>query len=208
MKEKLYDLLVNRSPRVRERYRCKRDGGMGRLAGLGYLVWLNLRYGLFTGPQGVLLPDAAVRLPRGGSESSRSVRIPPGQLARQLAGYDVISFDVFDTLLFRPFSDPGDLFELVGLDLDYPGFRRQRIRAEERARQESRESAETREVTLAEIWKILERETGIPQSKGMQTEWERERRCCFANPYLLPAVRALCQMGKTVVAVSDMNLSR
>lgn len=32
----------------------------------------------------------------------------------KLKEYDVVSFDVFDTLIFRPFSVPTDLFSLVG----------------------------------------------------------------------------------------------
>ncbi len=209
MKEWLYRLLVSRTPQIKERYLNRRNSGTGRLSGLAYLVWLNLRYGLIPGRrQDMFLPDTALRLPGERSESSRSAREAPEQFARRLAEFDIVSFDVFDTLLFRPFSDPRDMFGLIGLELNYPGFQKLRIQAEEQARRKKWESGETREVTLGDIWEIMERETGIPRQKGMDAEWEWERRCCFANPYLLQTVKALCQMGKTVIAVSDMYLSR
>lgn len=34
-----------------------------------------------------------------------------------LSQYDVVSFDIFDTLIFRPFSEPADLFYLLGTGL-------------------------------------------------------------------------------------------
>ena len=44
------------------------------------------------------------RLYSGGSESSLSERESPEAFAAKLMAFDVISMDVFDTLLFRPFS--------------------------------------------------------------------------------------------------------
>lgn len=58
--------------------------------------------------------------------------------AKGLMSYDVISFDVFDTLLFRPFSSPSDLFMLVGERLDIMDFTQIRLQAEEEARQKNR----------------------------------------------------------------------
>ncbi|MFQ6804582.1 MAG: hypothetical protein ACLRT5_06765 [Lachnospiraceae bacterium] len=43
-------------------------------------------------------------------------------LAKGLMPYPVISFDIFDTLIFRPFSVPSDLFVLVGERLDIMDF--------------------------------------------------------------------------------------
>ena len=171
MKEWLYRLLVSRTPQIKERYLNRRNSGTGRLSGLAYLVWLNLRYGLIPGRrQDMFLPDTALRLPGERSESSRSAREAPEQFARRLAEFDIVSFDVFDTLLFRPFSDPRDMFGLIGLELNYPGFQKLRIQAEEQARRKEWESGETREVTLGDIWEIMERETGIPRQKGMDAE--------------------------------------
>ena len=37
-------------------------------------------------------------------------RIEPKELLNKLCEYDVVSFDVFDTLIFRPFTSPRVLF--------------------------------------------------------------------------------------------------
>lgn len=47
---------------------------------------------------------------------------------------DIISFDVFDTLLFRPYIKPTDLFFHLENIYKKPGFALARIRAEECAR--------------------------------------------------------------------------
>ena len=146
------------------------------------------------------------RLYSSGSESSLSQREAPEAFAARLASFDVISFDVFDTLLFRPFSHPTDLFYLMGMALSYPDFRQIRIDAEKQARKEKKNNANTFEVSLSDIWEIMERETGIPQKYGMQVEEEWEQRCCFANPYMLQVVHALLRRGKVVIATSDMYL--
>ena len=39
-----------------------------------------------------------------------------------LMQYEVISFDIFDTLIFRPFSEPTDLFFFLGEKTGNSGF--------------------------------------------------------------------------------------
>lgn len=66
----------------------------------------------------------------------------------------------------------------------------------------------TGEVTIEEIWRILERETGISRKIGVQTEWSWEKRCCFANPYMLKVVQELQKYGKRLIVISDMYLGQ
>lgn len=141
------------------------------------------------------------------SESSLSRLENPEQFARTLLCYDAVSFDVFDTLLFRPFSHPADLFYLVGMELNYPDFHRIRTEVEETLRQRKQRDTGSAEITFAEIWTAMEQETGIPRHVGMAAEWKWEQRCVFANPYMLRVVRELQANGKQVLAVSDMYLS-
>lgn len=143
-----------------------------------------------------------------GSESSRAAKESPRELAKRLGKYEILSFDVFDTLLFRPFSAPEDLFYLVGIKLGYPNFKKLRMQAEERARKEKYDKENTREVTFEEIWDVMERETGIPKEAGMQAEWETEYDCCYANPYMLSLFGELKKQKKRILAVSDMYLGR
>lgn len=48
--------------------------------------------------------------------------------------YDVISFDIFDTLLLRPFIKPTDLFWYIETKYDIQGFCQARILAEVQSR--------------------------------------------------------------------------
>lgn len=212
MREGLYRLLVSRVPGIRERFLQCRQSGIGkyRFVSIAYLLWLNICYYLLQQKhlgESLRYPYYEERkLYKKGSESALSVQMPPRALAEKLAAYDVISFDVFDTLLLRPFSNPADLFYLVGIRLGYPGFRQIRIEEEERAREKKRRRAHTGEVTLREIWEQVQEKTGIPVKEGMQAEWETEQRCCRANPYMLQVVQELRKRGKKLVILSDMYL--
>src|SRR5699024_7481742 len=95
-------------------------------------------------------------------ESKNYTGMSREQLVKELSGYDVIYFDVFDTLLLRPFSGPEDLFYLIGTELHYPDLPVLRVLAEDQARKRKAEKTGTGEVTLKEIWECLEPLTGIP----------------------------------------------
>ena len=66
--------------------------------------------------------------------------------------YDVISFDIFDTLLLRPFANPTDLFYIIGKRLDMPEFHKLRIEAEKRAREIAIAETGSREITIYNIY--------------------------------------------------------
>ena len=167
MKQQLYSLLVNRVPGIRDRFLQKRRQGAGRVFALVYLIWLNVQYHLLRrrslGRPARFPYYEEKALYTGGSESSLSARQGPEEFAAALMGYDVISFDVFDTLLLRPFSRPEDLFLLLGQRLQYPGFQTIRMKAEAQARQIKKEQSGAGEVTLEEIWRLVEQQTGIPK---------------------------------------------
>lgn len=209
MRNKLYQLLVNRVPGIRERFLQMRQR-RGRLIALLYLGLLNVQYYLLFRRSLTFPPSpvaGAVReLYSAGSESSLSRLENPEVFAQRLSAYDVISFDVFDTLVFRLFSRPEEVFDLIGLKLRCPDFKRLRMAAEEKAREKKLRAQATREVTLEEIWAVLSEETGIPEPTGVQAEWACELSCCHANPYMRRVVQALLAQGKQVVATSDMYL--
>ena len=137
-----------------------------------------------------------------GSESALKRRPSPTQAAKMLADHDVISFDVFDTLLFRCVDDPTTLFHIVGAQLNVLDFPALRIAAE----REARRGVPHGEVNLEQIYAQLAL-WGIDAQRGMRLEWELECACCHANAYLLDIVRMLAAQGKRLIAVSDMYLS-
>lgn len=123
-----------------------------------------------------------------------------------LMKYDVISFDLFDTLIFRPFALPTDVFFLIGGAIGCLDFKNLRMQAEERARVEQKKKYGHYEVTLADIWKTLESKTGISACDGVQEEERIEKKLCYANPFMLEVWKKLRQMGKKLLIVSDMYL--
>ena len=148
------------------------------------------------------------RLFEKGPESQVSNRVSVMNFAKGLMAYDVISFDVFDTLLFRPFSSPSDLFMLAGERLDIMDFTQIRLKAEEEARQKNRLLRGNREVTLLEIYQLVAQETGIDPQKGADLEFSLECELCWGNPYMLEVFHILAAQGKTLVALSDMYLPK
>lgn len=212
MNLKMYMLLVNRVPGIQERYQKYREKvrGISRMKAWSYLLKLNLQY--YVLHQNYLKEplfldiDKEKKLYTDGSESGLSHRKEPAVLAKSLSGYDVISFDVFDTLILRSFSKPTDLFFMVGQKLGYPDFERIRREMEQRARERKYKQCKHREVTFEDIWEVMEEETGILAETGGQTEWEAEMEYCFANPYFLEVVRELQKYHKKLVITSDMYL--
>jgi len=140
-----------------------------------------------------------------GSESERfkrkeSIIFTKGRLLSR----DVISFDIFDTLILRPFAKPLDLFFVVGNRLGIINFRKIRMDAEKEARATNELLKGTREVTIYEIYEIVSKVTGINIELGVKTEFEVEKDFCFANPYMKQVFNLLKDQGKDIIITSDM----
>lgn len=145
-----------------------------------------------------------------GPENDINKRMLPVHFARELLQFDVISFDVFDTLIFRPFKRPQDLFFIVGKRLNFCGFNETflsiRCSAEIAAREVVEKSRGHREVNIYDIYNQIAKETDISQEKGVNTEFEVEMDYCFANPYMYEVFRILRAQGKKIIITSDMYL--
>ncbi|MBO4797750.1 MAG: HAD-IA family hydrolase [Candidatus Methanomethylophilaceae archaeon] len=112
---------------------------------------------------------------------------------------DYVSFDVFDTLILRPFLRPTDLFRYMEDCGAAPeGFAAERIEAERTARR-----IKKAEVTLDEIYSYL--------GPGMQVsgrEIETEKALCVANPETAAMVSEAIEAGKKVIIATDVYLPR
>lgn len=215
MRLAVYNALVNRRAGIAYRYHRFHDGSSGLMKFLSwlYLLWLNFAYYVLFCRSLGSKPDTEVyetkSVPCSNSESKinqSSGVIPVSEFTDKLKSYDVISFDVFDTLIFRPFSDPMDLFFIVGEKIGIQDFKNLRIQAESRARQIVHKSSEGYEVTLEQIWDELSKETGLDAKDGIKIETETEENLCYANPYMLEIWNALKAAGKKLIIVSDMYL--
>ncbi|MFC4800522.1 HAD family hydrolase [Neobacillus sp. GCM10023253] len=143
-----------------------------------------------------------------GSESTVLNRPSALDFARELLDYDVISFDVFDTLLLRPFAEPHHLFMVVGDKLDCVNFMSIRMKAEKEARDRAEVMKGNREVSIYDIYEFIEQKTGIQGQYGVQAEWQTELEVCYANPYMKDVFEILKSQNKKIIAISDMYLTK
>lgn len=110
---------------------------------------------------------------------------------------EVVSFDIFDTLLLRPYAKPVDLFNHLEKLENKPGY------AE--ARREAEISAVNklgREVTLDDIYGEIAEEFKTLEEK----EKELEKQTLCQNPELKQVYDYARSVGKKIVIASDMYL--
>lgn len=214
MRYKIYGFLVNRHEGIKERYHNMHDKAVGlkKVLSWGYLIWLNLCYYVFfcrfLGRRSEMNIYEEKRLLIDESESDAACKAVDSveDMVKKLSVYDVISFDIFDTLIFRPFSNPEDVFYYIGQELEFMNFKQLRTDMENQVRIESLKERGTAEITLRQIWERISRETGISAEIGITVETECEKKFCYANPFMYKVYEKLRAMGKKIIAVSDMYL--
>lgn len=212
----IYQLLVNRHAGISYRYHKFHDGtaGVQKVVSWCYLLWLNFAYYIlfcrFLGKKTEAGVYEGRRLNIKQSESETYLAQNPflrvEEYVKRLERYDVISFDIFDTLIFRPFALPEDVFFLAGEAFAVLDFKNIRTWAEWDARSKCKAGRGHTEVGLKDIWENVGRETGIPAKAGMEWEQETERKLCYANPFMLEVWKRLLTMDKKIILVSDMYL--
>ena len=117
----------------------------------------------------------------------------------QIKNHDIISFDIFDTLLIRPYVQPTDLFYHMEKIYNIPGFADARIKAEMYAREKSNK----KDITFDEIYENL-----LPKYQKLKaTELQMEQNCLQANPLVFDIYQKALKQNKTIIIVSDMYLS-
>lgn len=218
MRSEVYSFLVNRHPGISYRYHKVHDGSAGllKIFSWGYLLWLNLAYYVFfchflgKVPEMDFYEKKRLSIKMSESEAyqkEKSVFLVD-ELIGRLKRYDVISFDIFDTLIFRPVALPTDVFYMMGECLDLLDFKNVRVWAEWDARMKCRQKNGHMEVSLQDIWENLEEDTGLNAEEGMRLECETEEKLCYANPYMLQVWKRLQELEKRMIIVSDMYLPR
>ena len=216
LRAKIYHFLVNRKPGIRQRYHRFHDGttGMKKVVSWFYLLWLNFCYYVlfcrFLGEQTEFPVYEEKKPPCAESESvlANRDRRSVSETVSFLMQYEVISFDIFDTLIFRPFSEPTDLFFFLGEKTGILDFKRLRMQAEADARTQKYKEEKHYEITLSDIWSWLENEIGVTKEQGMQMEQALEMEFCYANPFMQQVFTQLREHGKRLVITSDMYLSK
>lgn len=131
-------------------------------------------------------------------------RIDTGKLIKLIDLYDVISFDIFDTLLKRDVMDPRDVFRLMAATNPALGknFVQRRVLAESAAR----DAKQGQEVTLSEIYQRMEDFTDEQRDVFMQLELHTEEQVLGRNLPMMQVYQACLRKGKTILITSDMYL--
>lgn len=135
----------------------------------------------------------------------RKKRNMPIEFASQLMPYDVISFDIFDTAIFRKVGMPNDVFTIMAMEIGDGNFVYVRKTAENVARERKEAEEGTREVTLLEIYDVLEEDYDIGKDV-LEREVELELELSMANPYIFQVYSELLRNEKSIVFISDMYL--
>lgn len=143
-----------------------------------------------------------------------------GSIGKELQDYDVISFDVFDTLICRTVRHPTDVFDIMEQRTGIPKLAGCRIEAENAVRQYQFARYHSREIAIEEIYHRMLQD-GCIKSSGRECgaaltdqdvdawialEMKVEKQCCRAEPSMRKLVRMLLAQRKRVIAVSDMYL--
>ena len=135
-------------------------------------------------------------------------RMSADELAKKLCEYDVISFDVFGTLIFRPFTSPRVLFSIMEERLGIYKFAKIRVDCEDEVRRIRQEECHHDNVTLQDIYSLIAKKTSLEASCAADLEYQLELLYDYANPYFKKVVSQCLKNHKTLVVCSDMYLSK
>lgn len=126
-----------------------------------------------------------------------------------LEAYDVVSFDIFDTLIDRTCKKPDDIFDYVQVmyNLQNPKkkvskFKTQRKKAYKNAVKKSK----FEEITLKEIYDNLENYTKKEKEKLKGLEIKLELSLCKTNIKMHEIYLKLLKDNKQIIVTSDMYL--
>lgn len=143
--------------------------------------------------------DSAIRI-----ETGRDLRrVSVEQFVDRVKDYDVVSFDIFDTLVLRNCKNPTDVFDFVSLKIGVESFTALRVQAEEYARKNAEKGEE---ISLDDIYNVLSQWIQIDKESVMRAEIEAEIGLCTPNPYIRQVYDTLKALDKRIIIVSDMYL--
>lgn len=122
-------------------------------------------------------------------------------LKKHVERAQVVSFDIFDTLLVRTYASPKDVFRHIEETEEVPLFTELRVNAENEARLLSSQE----EITLDEIY--AEYPANNVQHL-LNLELKYEKNCLLYNPEIYSIYKYALELNKKIIAVSDMYLPK
>lgn len=114
---------------------------------------------------------------------------------------EIISFDIFDTLLLRPYIKPTDLFMHIELLEKAHGFADARVKAENLARKHHKDKED---ITLDEIYAEIPETYGHLKNKELSWEYQ----VLQPNMEIKKIFEYAKFQGKRIIIISDMYLTK
>ena len=121
----------------------------------------------------------------------------------QIDKHKIISFDIFDTLLLRPYTDANDLFKYIELAYSVKNFFKLRLSAEKSARKKLAVDG-LEDINIDDIYNFLPEKFSYLKN----VELELEKLQTIQNKEMLEVYNYALKNGKTVIIVSDMYLKK
>lgn len=120
----------------------------------------------------------------------------------------VVSFDIFDTLLFRKTNTPETIFDLVGKHFGIHGFRKLRMNEQNEASRRAYAAFGYPHADMDQIYEVMAEHTEIPvdwmEVKDFEIQMEHD--ALVPNQEMLEFFEYAKARGKRVIIVSDMYL--
>ncbi|MCZ7887195.1 HAD family hydrolase [Agrobacterium salinitolerans] len=121
------------------------------------------------------------------------------------AAANILSLDVFDTILARRCVRPIDVFSYLEEKFGVRGFRAARVSAEAEARRRFRGLGEG-ETSIEEIYSVLEETLPSSPIRPLD-EFEAEKFFLYSNPDIQILIAEARRLGKRIIAISDIYYS-
>lgn len=130
------------------------------------------------------------------------------KLKKMIDKAGVISFDVFDTLIFRRVNTPETIFDLIGKHFGIHRFRKLRMDEQNRASRIVYQNHGYPHADMNEIYDALSKhdEYNVDWNEVKKYEIQIEKDAITANPEMLEIFKYAKSSCKKVIAVSDMYL--
>ena len=121
------------------------------------------------------------------------------KLRNSLNKYDIISFDIFDTLLLRPYAKPSNVFQHLEEINNSIGFYAVRKIAENNLRKYK----DIEYANYDEIYSVLQSDFQFLKEKEIQLEKDT----LYANPQMKEIFDYAKSLNKRIILISDMYFS-
>ena len=130
------------------------------------------------------------------------------ELKHQIDNAEVISFDVFDTLIKRIVNTPETVFELLGIMFDLYNFKTARQNYQMSASEEVKIKYGRPHANIDDIYEYFEKhdDKGVDWQDVKQAEIQMEKDAAACNFEMLEVFKYAKAKGKRVIATSDMYL--